>query len=30
MKVAGTREEKSKGFSSWFGARKAQPGYQSV
>ncbi|MGC9972775.1 MAG: AAA family ATPase [Bryobacteraceae bacterium] len=30
MKMAGGREEKPKGFASWFGARKAQPGYQSV
>jgi hypothetical protein len=30
VKVAGGREEKAKGFASWFGARKPQPGYQSI
>lgn len=30
LKMAGGPEEKSKGFASWFGARKAQPGYQSI
>ena len=29
-KMAGVREEKPKGFASWFGLRKTQPGYESI